>query len=202
MKKTLPFLLLILVSVIQLLAQGYQPSDKVQDFKLLNTIDKKEVALQEYQSSKGVIVVFTCNHCPFSKMYEQRIIDLHIKYAKQGYPVIAISSNDAKAVPDDSPENMAKLAKQKKYPFVYLYDESQEVAKRFGALRTPHVFLLKQAEQKFTVAYIGAIDDNAQDAGAVKDKFLENAIEELKANKEVSLKTVKAIGCTIKWIEH
>jgi peroxiredoxin len=184
---------------MNIFAQGYKPGDKAADFSLKNVIDGKMVSLKDYPNTKGIVVVFTCNHCPFSKMYESRIIDIHTKYASKGFPVVAINSNDVKMVPEDSPENMAKLAMEKKYGFPYLYDESQQVAKMFGAQRTPHVFLLKKNENDFTVEFIGAIDDNAQEASAAKDKYLEMAIEELLANKPVTNKTVKAVGCGIKW---
>jgi peroxiredoxin len=199
MKKNILFLLLQMMGLSFSNAQSYQLGSEVSNFTLPNTIDGKNVSLQDYSSTKGLVVIFTCNHCPFSKMYEQRIIDLHQNWNAKGFPVLAISSNDAVSVPDDSPQNMKNLALQRKYPFPYLYDESQSIAKLFGAQRTPHVFILKNKEKKFVLEYIGAIDDNAQDAKAVKEKFVEKALEELSQNKEVSTKSVKAIGCTIKW---
>jgi len=174
---------------------GYHVGDKAEDFKLKN-VDGKMVSLSEIPNAKGYIVVFTCNTCPYAIAYEQRIIDLHNKYASKGYSVVAINPNDKEVKPDDSYENMQKLAKSKNYPFVYLYDETQEVAQRFGATRTPHVYLLDADK---TVRYIGAIDDNSEDAEAVKDKYLENAIDALSAGKTIATTETKAIGCTIKW---
>src|SRR5262245_43119015 len=107
---------------------GYHVGDRVKDFSLKNT-DGKMVSLADYKTAKGFIVVFTCNHCPYAKAYEQRIIDLNNMYASKGFPVIAISSNDAVKVPEDSYDNMSSRAKEKKYSFPYLYDESQTVAK-------------------------------------------------------------------------
>jgi peroxiredoxin len=180
-------------------AQGYKPGDKASDFSLKNVIDGKTVSLKNYPDAKGIIVVFTCNHCPFAKMYESRIIDLNNKYASKGFPVVAISANDPKIEPSDSPENMAKLAKDKNYTFPYLYDESQEIAKAYGAQKTPHVFVLKKTGMDYTVEFIGAIDDNAQDASGAKNKYVEKAIEEIANGKPVTTKSVKAVGCGIKW---
>jgi peroxiredoxin len=177
---------------------GYKVGDKAKDFKLKN-VDGKMVSLSDYKSAKGFIVVFTCNHCPYAKAYEQRIMDLDKKYASQGYPVIAISSNDKSIQPADSYENMQARAKEKNYTFPYLYDESQEIAKAYGAQRTPHVYILTKKGNDLIVQYIGAIDDNSEDASAVKTKYVENALSEIKAGKLVTTNFTKAIGCTIKW---
>jgi hypothetical protein len=144
--------------------------------------------------------VFTCNHCPYAKKYESRIIALHDDYAHEGYPVIAINPNDPSQVPEDSFENMVKRAEEKQYPFHYAFDETQEVARRFGATRTPHVFLLhREADGKFRVAYIGAIDDSPDDPTAVEQEYVRNAIEALKTGSKVDPTFTKAVGCTIKW---
>jgi thiol-disulfide isomerase/thioredoxin len=155
--------------------------------------------LADYKSAKGFIVVFTCNHCPYAIAYEDRIEELDKKYASKGYPVIAINPNDAVSYPDDSFENMKVRAKQKGFTFPYLYDETQATAKIYGAQRTPHVYLLQKSGSDLIVKYVGAIDDNSQDAKAVKVKYLENAVDELLSGKDVSAKETKAIGCSIKW---
>ena len=173
---------------------GYQIGDKAEDFSLKN-VDGKMVALKDYKTAKGYIVVFTCNGCPYAQAYEQRIIDLHNKYAPQGYPVVAINPNDPALTSADSYELMQKRAKSKKYPYVYLFDAKQDVFPKFGATRTPHVFLL---DKDLTVKYIGAIDDNADDAAAVTTKYVENAIEALKSGKNPNPTFTKAIGCSIK----
>ena len=141
-------------------------------------------------------MVFTCNACPYAKAYEDRIIDLHKKYEPLGYPVVAINSNDKDVQPADSYDKMKERAKSRQYPFVYLYDETQEIAKTYGATRTPHVFLL---DQNRVVRYIGAIDDNSEEPGEVKEKYLENAIDALRNGQEVTVKETKAVGCGIKW---
>ncbi len=177
---------------------GYKVGDKVKDFKLKN-VDGKMVSLADYKDAKGVIVIFTCNHCPFSMAYEDRIILMHNEFAANGYPVVAINPNDPVAYPSDSFEEMIKRSKEKNYPFAYVVDETQEVAKQFGAMRTPHVFLLKKDKKDYTVEYIGAIDDNSDDPKAVKTKYVENAIANLNAGKKPEVNFTKAVGCSIKW---
>ena len=177
---------------------GYKPGDSAEGFKLKN-VDGKFVSTDDYKNAKGFIVIFTCNHCPYAKANEQRIINLDKKYASQGYPVLAINPNDALDYPEDSFENMAKRSKEKNYTFPYLLDASQEVAKRFGALKTPHVYLLKKTGKGLEVAYVGAIDDNTEDEDQVKTRYVENAISEIESGKPVSIKETKAIGCSIKW---
>lgn len=179
---------------------GYKVGDFATDFELKN-VDGNKISMGaiKYSSAKGFIVVFTCNHCPFAKKYEQRIMDLDKKFAPQGFPVIAINPNDPNREPEDSFENMVKLAKEKGYSFPYLVDETQRLTYTYGAQRTPTVYLLKKAAGKFQVAYIGAIDDNVQDSKAVKEKYVEKAIEELKAGKPITTTSTKAVGCLIKW---
>ena len=198
MKKTLPLLVIcfVLLSnfVMRPLADGYKVGDKATDFKLKN-IDGKMVSLADNQAAKGYIVVFTCNTCPFAKAYESRIVDLNTKYAPLGYPVVAINPNDPAVPPGDSYADMQK----KKYTFPYLVDESQQVAKAFGATRTPHLYVLTKKGSDFVVSYIGAIDDNSEDAKLAKTKYVENAMTEILAGKPATTNSTKAIGCTIKW---
>lgn len=197
---TLIFSLLILAAffTVETQAQGLAVGDEAAHFDLMN-IDKTKIGLDDYQDKDGVIVVFTCNHCPYSKMYEDRIIDLQTRYEPQGFPVVAINPNDAEQYPDDSFKNMKKRAKKKGFNFPYLWDGSQEVAQAYGAERTPHVYLLANEDGKFFVRYIGAIDDSAKDAEAVEETFLEDAIQNLKDGEEVRVGETKAVGCSIKW---
>lgn len=173
----------------------YVVGDKAEDFSLRN-VDGRMVSLADYPDAKGFIIVFTCNHCPYAQLYEQRIIDLHRRYNAKGFPVIAINPNDPSIVPDDSFAEMKRVAQQNNYPFVYLFDSTQTVFPKFGASRTPHVFIL---DKNLVVRYIGAIDDNHEEPESVKEKYLENAIESLRAGKDVATAETKAIGCTIKW---
>ncbi|MDB5284089.1 MAG: thiol-disulfide isomerase or thioredoxin [Bacteroidota bacterium] len=178
--------------------EGLKVGDKAADFKLKN-IDGKMVGLSDYKDSKGVILVFTCNHCPFAKKYEDRVIALDKKYKSLGFPVVAVNPNDVSEVPEDSYDNMQKRAKEKGFGFPYLVDETQATARTYGATRTPHVYVLQNVKGTYTVKYIGAIDDNSDDAKAVKEKYVESAVDALLAGKEVSTNSTKAIGCTIKW---
>ncbi|GLB50924.1 thioredoxin family protein [Neptunitalea lumnitzerae] len=178
-------------------SNGYQIGDVVTTFKLKN-VDGKMVSLDDYASKKGVIVVFTCNSCPFAKAYESRIMDLDKKYAAKGVPVLAINPNNPKVKPEDSFENMQERAKTMNYTFPYLLDEKQTVYPQFGATKTPHVFLLQNTKEGSVVKYIGAIDDNAFDATQVETKFLENAVDAMLSGKAITTETTKAIGCTIK----
>ena len=200
MKTTLFTIAVLCCSLLLISAtpDAYAPGSKATDFKLKN-VDGKMISLAEYKDAQGFIVTFTCNHCPFSKAYEDRIIGLHNKYAAKGYPVVAINSNDKTIAPEDSYEGMIERAKEKKFPFAYLYDESQEIAKAYGATRTPHMYILKKEGNDLVVKYVGAIDDNSDDPSMVTKKYLENAMDEILAGKEVSTSATKAIGCTIKW---
>ncbi|MFN5223192.1 MAG: thioredoxin family protein [Bacteroidota bacterium] len=179
--------------------QGLKIGDKAPDFTLKST-EGKEINLSGIQDNKGAIVVFTCNHCPFSVAYEDRIIALHNKFKSLGYPVIAINPNDSKRVPEESFKHMKKRAKEKSFPFVYLQDESQEIAKAYGASRTPHVFIVqKETDGSYVLRYIGAIDNNTDDPAAADKKYVDNAVNELLLGNTVSLSSTKAIGCSIKW---
>ncbi|HBD27347.1 thioredoxin family protein [Flavobacterium sp.] len=173
---------------------GYKVGDKATDFKL-KSVDNKMYSMADYKDAKGFIVVFTCNHCPFAVKYEDRIIDLAKKYKSKGYILLAINPNDPAAQPDDSFELMQKRAKEKKFTFPYLFDEGQKIYPQYGATKTPHVFLL---DKNLVVKYIGAIDDNVEDASQVKEKYLENAIAALEKGQEPTPNTTKAIGCSIK----
>jgi peroxiredoxin len=196
--KTLAFIAATVLLMSFALSPGYKVGDKVADFKLKN-IDGKMVSLADFKEAKGFIITFTCNHCPFAKAYEDRIIALNKLYAPKGYPVIAINPNDPKQVEEDSFVKMQERARSKNFTFPYLMDETQDIAHAYGAAHTPHVFILQKSGNDYIVKYIGAIDDNSDDAAAVKEKYVESAVNELLAGKPVSQPTTKAIGCSIKW---
>jgi peroxiredoxin len=200
--KSVPVFILAMLALVSAKApatNGYQVGDKARDFNLKN-VDGKMVSLKTYsQATKGAIVIFTCNHCPFSIAYQDRINDLNKKYASQGYPVVAINPNDPNIEPDDSYANMQKRAKEKDYSFPYLYDQTQEIAKTYGATRTPHVYVLQKEGKDYMVRYIGAIDDNKDEPEKVTKRYVEDAVNELLAGKPVTNTFTKAIGCGIKW---
>jgi peroxiredoxin len=176
---------------------GYKVGDAATDFKLEN-VDGKMVSLSDYKDAKGFIVVFTCNHCPYSVAYEDRIIALDKKYKSKGYPVIAINPNDPAAQPEDSQELMKVRAKEKGFTFPYLFDKGQKIYPQYGATRTPHVYILEKEGGKNIVQYIGAIDNNSRDASAVTEKYAEDAVDALLAGKKPSKTNTRAIGCSIK----
>lgn len=199
MKTLLIMALTVVMSFTSVFAsEGYKIGDIVPDFSLKN-IDNSMVSMAQFKDAKGFVVIFTCNHCPYSKLYEDRIVAMNNEFAPKGFPIIAINPNDAEAYPDDSFDNMKVRAKEKDFNFPYLRDESQEVAKRFGASRTPHVFLLKKDSGVLKLAYIGAIDDNAQESDNVQVNYVETAINAVLEGKEVNPSNTKAIGCSIKW---
>jgi len=169
----------------------------VADFQL-KSLDGRMVSLSDFSEQKGVIVIFTCSHCPFSKAYEERINALHQKFAAQGYPVLAINPSDPKYYEEDRYERLREEAKDKNYAYSYLVDDSQAVARAFGASRTPQAYVLKNSGGKFTVQYLGALDDNPQDPVGVRRPYVENAVTELLAGKPVATPTAKPIGCLIK----
>lgn len=176
---------------------GYHIGDIATDFSLEN-IDGKMVSLSDYDSAKGFIVVFTCNTCPYAVAYEDRVEALNKKYAKQGYPVIAIMPNNTEVKPGDKMEAMQARAKAKGFTFPYLMDEGQKIYPQYGATKTPHVYILEKTKKGNVVKYIGAIDDNYQDAKAVNKKYVEDAVDALLSGKEIEEKQTRAIGCSIK----
>ena len=197
MKRLVVFFGISLWAITAGFSQGYNVGDKASSFKLKN-VDGKMVSLSDFPAAKGFVVVFTCNHCPFSVAYQDRIIEIDKKYKSKGYPVIAINPNDPIIVPEDSYDNMVQRAKEKKFTFPYLFDENQSVYRQYGAKKTPHIFLLQKQGSDLIVKYIGAIDDNSQDASKVTNTYLTNAIDNLVAGRVPDPATTKAIGCSIK----
>jgi peroxiredoxin len=161
-------------------------------------VDGRALGLADFKDSKALCVIFSCNHCPYVQAYEGRMIELQKKYSSLGAQLLAINSNDAEGYPEDSFDNMKKRAASQGFNFPYLRDESQAVAKAYGAQRTPHIFLFDAARK---LAYIGRIDDNYKNPSAVKAHELADAIEDILAGKAVRLPETFAVGCTIKWRE-
>lgn len=180
------------------LPKGYTLGDAVVDFSLRN-VDGRTVSLADYRVHKGVIVVFTSNHCPFSKAYEERLLMLDRKFAPQGYPVLAIMPNDPATYEDDSFANMQTRARERSYGFAYVLDEKQAVTRQFGATRTPQVYVLKQTNGQFVLEYTGTIDDNPQESAGVQRRYVDEAVGNLLAGRPVPSPITKPIGCAIKW---
>lgn len=176
---------------------GYSIGAVATDFSLEN-VDGSMVSLSDYEEAKGFIVIFTCNHCPYSVAYEDRIIALDQKFKSQGYPVIAINPNNPKSYPEDSFEQMKVRAKEKGFTFPYLFDKGQKIYPQYGATKTPHVYVLQKTGQNLTVKYIGAVDNNYKSAENADQKYVEDAVNALLAGNKVPVEVTKAIGCSIK----
>lgn len=162
----------------------------------LKGVDDKNYSLNDFSDKKILVVIFSCNHCPYVQAYEDRIMELQNEFEKDGVQIIAINSNDDIKYPDDSFDEMKKRAKQKYFNFPYLRDETQEVARAFGATHTPQIFLF---DKKRKLKYEGKIDDNWQEPDKVKSAYLKDAIVEVLNENEVSVPETFSIGCTIKW---
>ena len=167
----------------------------IPSFSLLG-VDDKTYSLNDFSDKKILIVIFSCNHCPYVQAYEDRMIALQNEFEKDGVQIVAINSNDDVKYPDDSFDEMKKRAVVRGFNFPYLRDESQDIAKAFGATHTPQIFLF-DTDRK--LKYEGKIDDNWQEPYKVKSAYLKEAILEVLKGKEVSVPETFSIGCTIKW---
>lgn len=188
----------LIISVLASASGPFKAGDKASDFSLKN-VSGKSVSLSQFEDAKGFIVVFSCNTCPMVKKYEDRIIELNEQFSSKGFPVIAINSNDSKVSPGDSYEGMKKLVSEKGYKFEYLYDESQEVAKQYGATNTPHVYVLSKKDGELKVEYVGAIDNNSDEAAKADKKYVHDAVNAVLKGQQAPVAGTKAVGCGIKW---
>jgi peroxiredoxin len=168
---------------------------KAPDFTLKG-VDGKMHGLADYADKKAVAIIVSCNHCPVAIQYEDRMVEIQRDYAGKGVQFIVINPNETDGHPTDSFEHMVERATAKGYNFPYLRDETQEIAKAYGAVRTPEVFLLGPDR---TLVYHGRIDDNPDNPAAVKRHDLREALDEVLAGKPVSLPDTPPVGCTVKW---
>ena len=159
-------------------------------------VDGKDHALSQYKDKKVVVVMFTCNHCPYVQAYEDRLIAIHRDFAGKGVQLIAINANDAAGYPEDGFDNMVRRAQKKSYNFPYLRDETQRTARAYGAEYTPEAFVLNSRGE---LRYVGRVDDNWQHPDKAKSHDLRDAIEAVLAHKKLENPVTHAIGCTIKW---
>ena len=141
-------------------------------------------------------VIFHCNHCPYAQAWEDRLIAVQRNYAGRGVRLVLINANDPVKYPADDFPHMKARAEEKGYPFPYLFDETQEIARAYGATRTPEVFLFDRAG---TLRYHGAPDDNYEDPQAVQHQYLRDAIDALLSGATPATSETKVVGCTIKW---
>ncbi|MED4452203.1 thioredoxin family protein [Metabacillus fastidiosus] len=167
------------------------------DFNLLNTVNGETVSLQDIKSDTATVMMFICNHCPFVKHVDDELIRLANDYQPKGISFIAISSNDVENYPDDSPENMKKTAEELGYPFPYLYDETQEVAKAYDAACTPDFYIF---DGDLKCVYRGQLDDSRPgNEKPVTGESIRAALDALLHNEPVSDVQKPSLGCNIKW---
>jgi peroxiredoxin len=163
----------------------------------LSGVDGKKYSLDSFSKSSVLVVVFSCNHCPYAVAYEDRMIAIQRDYAAKGVQLVAINSNDDKAYPEDGYPQMVRRAKEKGFNFPYIRDPDQKAAEEYGAVCTPHVFAFDK-ERK--LRYRGRIDDSKDPAG-VRSHDLRNALDDLAAGKTPRAADTRPFGCSIKWME-
>jgi len=171
------------------------PGDAAPEFALPG-VDGATHRLSEFSGKPVLVVAFWCNHCPYVRAWEGRMIDLGRKYGPRGVAFVLINSNDARSYPEDGFESMARRAKEKGYPFPYLHDESQEVARAYGALVTPHPMVFDRERR---LKFQGRIDDDHERPGRVAHRYLETAIEQALAGRPVTPSELPVLGCSVKW---
>ncbi len=169
--------------------------DTLPDFELKGT-DEKFYSPALYHDKKIIVIIFSCNHCPYVQAYENRMKGIQQKFQERGVQLLAINSNDETGYPEDSFENMIKRAASKNFNFPYLRDEDQSVARKFDATHTPEIFVFNEDRM---LKYHGKIDDNWKEPERVREKYLENAIDQILRGEEAEVPETFSIGCTIKW---
>lgn len=168
---------------------------RVDNFTLRN-VNGKNVSTQDYKDAKGFIVIFTCNHCPFAKLYTNRFNELNTKYSNFNVPLIAINSMDTLLFEEETFELMQQKAKKEKYNFPYLQDVKQDVGKEFDAQHTPMAFLIWKENNEWIIKYKGAVDDNGAHP-KLANSFISKAVDELLNGKPVSNSETQSFGCAI-----
>ena len=167
------------------------------NFSLLNPSSEKEVSLQDVRSDIATVIMFICNHCPYVKHVQNGLVDLSNDYISKGISFVAINSNDVENYPDDSPERMKEVAEKLDYDFPYLFDETQEVAKSYGAACTPDFYIY---DKDLKLVYRGQMDDSRPGNGKpVTGKDLREVLDNIINGNEISEKQIPSIGCNIKW---
>jgi peroxiredoxin len=172
-----------------------QPGQKAIDFKLPST-EGKEYSLSDFEKYKYLVLFFTCNHCPYVIGSDEITRTTAEKFLRRGVGFVGINSNSENTYPEDSFPNMVERMKKHNFPWVYLYDKPQEVAKEYGGLRTPHFYVFNE-ERK--LVYTGRGVDNPRDTSKMTVNNLDLALEELTSGKPVTIPVTNPIGCNIKW---
>jgi peroxiredoxin len=182
-------------------SQGLSIGAAAPPFGPLNGVDGRSYSLSDFAPANALVIVFSCNHCPYVQAYEDRMMALQSAYGTQGVRLVAINSNETANYPEDNVEEMVKRAKKRGFNFPYVRDEDQSAATAFGATHTPEFFLFgrDRSDDTFRLRYRGKMDDNYQNPAAVKERYLENALKAVLASKPVAVAETHSIGCTIKW---
>jgi peroxiredoxin len=158
-------------------------------------VDGRNHSLDDYADAQALVLIQSCNHCPYVQAWEGRMIDLQREYGDRGVRIVAVNSNDATTHPEDSFDEMKARAEREGFNFDYLYDESQDIARALGSERTPEVFLFDRDRR---LVYHGAIDD-AREQNAVSQRYLRDALEAVVEGREPDVADTPAVGCTVKW---
>lgn len=172
-----------------------QLGERAPDFNLLGT-DGKKYSLKDFKDSKVLVIFFTCNHCPYVINSDEITRKTADRFKKLDVSFVGINSNSPSTVADDSFEHMVERMKKQHFPWIYLWDETQEIAKKYGALRTPHFYVFDESRK---LVYTGRGVDSPRDPTKIKAHDLDNALEELLAGKPISTPLTNPIGCNVKW---
>jgi len=198
MKGYLPTLVFFVIAFVSFSFLPVKNEKLIKGFTLKN-VDYKKIALSDFKEARGFVIVFICNKCPMAKFYSERMNKINEKYKKQKVYLLAINSMDTLAYAEESFKLMQKKAAKDKFTFPYLQDKKQNVAKQFSATHTPQAFVIwkNKVNDKFTIKYQGAIDDNAGEPEKVTHHYVTDALDELLQNKEVKIPTAESFGCRI-----
>jgi peroxiredoxin len=177
--------------------KGYLVGDKISSFTLVNAIDDSNTALSDYAHEKAITIIFTNNSCPYARLYEDRILKLASEFKSKNIPFILINPGNEAGAVEDAPPALRSRATLKKYTFPYLIDPKREIARQFGASKTPESFVLKNMNGSFVLVYRGAIDDNPQVAADVTQGYLKDALDAIVNGGSIKLKEKRPSGCMI-----
>ncbi len=170
---------------------------KAPDFNLIDTVSGTRKSLSELKSASATVIMFICNHCPFVKHIRNELIKLANDYIPQGISFIAISANDASEYPEDAPDKMKTVAEKFRYPFPYLYDESQKTAKNYNAACTPDFYIF---DRELSCVYRGQFDSSRPESGIpVTGEDMRSALNDILAEQPVHIQQKPSLGCNIKW---
>ena len=177
---------------------GYLIGDEIKNFTLINVTNEMPISLNDYNDKKVVVIIFVNNSCPYSKLYEQRIINLAKRYNTSGVAFILVNSSVSKSDKQETVEAMRKKVQNDESLYPYLADTAQSLAVSFGVTRLPDAFVLKKMENSFRLVYKGSIDDNPQSSTDVTLSFLSDAISAMITNKSIKISETRPVGCLLK----